>query len=103
MTPDQMKELRSKITEYLQSDHVPYRQAAYRDLFALGCYLHFVGNKEAGRKAIRTAFGAIQLPDSIESRFFKILEGNEKECFTWGLAHSEIKSLMKESSSSKPQ
>lgn len=40
-----------------------YVQAAVRDLFALGCYLHVAGDKNAGAKACATALRAARAPN----------------------------------------
>jgi hypothetical protein len=55
-------------------------EIALRDLFALGCYLHAIGQIIAGKKAIRTALIVTKIIKRTDGLFSKLLDelpGNE--------------------------
>jgi hypothetical protein len=73
----------------------PYAQAAFQDLFAIGCYLHATGQQDAGLKTCATALRGAHSGQQAERSILKHLPGNERECFEAAWPHSELKMLLK--------
>ena len=76
----------------------PGKELVYKDLFAVGCYLHVQGKKKAGRKAVLTVLMALD-PKGKRAYFRKILDslnGNEVRYGHDILAHVEVVALMDE-------
>lgn len=93
--------LNSKLTTI---DPTNYLGTALRDLFGLGCYLHFSGAERAGRKAIRTAMEAAGFHKSNKTIFHKIMDSlasNERLYFNKISAHSELYDVWRESEFNK--
>jgi hypothetical protein len=70
---------------------------AIKDLFALGCWLHATGHKEAGSKAVDTALKAINLDRTNKTLFLQVvdhLQGNEYRYAMAIQAHVEINLLL---------
>lgn len=67
----------------------------YRDVFAVACYLHQVGQRQAGEKVIQTLFD--QLGRNMRTTYFGNLVSNlsdNEERFALGVcAHLEVKKL----------
>jgi len=66
---------------------------AYRDLFALGCYLHKTGVTSAGISAVRTAMRSAGIHGDIRQRVLDTLEGNEDVFAKATNPHNEILEL----------
>lgn len=79
----------------IANDPDNYVGAALCDLFALGCYLHSIGQTEAGTKTVKTALRATSFVEknSKTNLFSKVIEnlsGNEKEYFDKIAPHVEL-------------
>lgn len=85
-------ELRGMIETKYPNDHM-----AFKDLFALGCFLHKNGQIRAGRKAVDQVLSAVRV-DGNEGYLASILgnlEGNEPRFADEIFAHLEINNLFK--------
>ncbi len=70
---------------------------AVKDLFAVGCWLHATGERDAGLKAVDTALKAINLDRENKSLFLAIVDrlaGNEFRFAKAIEAHHEINALI---------
>ena len=69
----------------------------YKDHFALGCYLHATGHKEAGEKICREVLSDLGY-EQRKTYFVRILQslsGNEIEYGLAIQAHSQVNSLLR--------
>jgi len=94
------KEELDKVKEKISSlDERKAIATGIADLFALGCWLHLKGHKEAGTKAVNTALQAINLDHTNKTLYLKIIDnisGNELLFSSAIWAHAEINELFKE-------
>ena len=94
MKPESLEKLRQIIEAEVPTAG---RQFLYKDHFALGCYLHAIGQKEAGEKMCREVLSDLGYGQrkTYFCRILQSLAGNEIE---YGLdiqAHSEVNSLLR--------
>lgn len=73
-------------------DQPAHQLLAYRDLFAIGCYLRTIGREEAGQKACINALRAVGCKEMKKACDY--LSEHEQECFQAVHPHAEIASLM---------
>lgn len=95
LTDKEWEALNSKLSAI---DSTNYLGTALRDLFGLGCYLHFSGAERAGLKSIRTAMEAVGFHKSNKTIFHKAMDsiaGNERICFNKISAHAELYDIWK--------
>jgi hypothetical protein len=84
----------SRLREMIRERH-PEHFSAFADLFALGCFLHMNGKKEAGRKLVREVLNTVRAHGAkmyIES-ILDNLEGNESRFAADIHAHLEVNEL----------
>lgn len=89
----------SKLNNKLDEIGNPNSIMVYKDLFAIGCFLHATGNaenKRAGRKVVDTVLSAIgyETNKTYFRAILNSLEGNEIEYGRGIDAHAEIESLL---------
>jgi hypothetical protein len=91
----------SQITEVshlmFQLDERKAVATAVADLFALGCWLHASGHKEAGLKAVETSLQAVNLDRTNKQLFLAVVDGlagNEYRFSAAIEAHAEINALL---------
>lgn len=72
----------------------PYEQAAYQDLFALGCFLHATGQAKAGLKTCATALRGAHCNNEVVGDILAFVPGNEQACFEAAWPHAELKALL---------
>lgn len=92
------------ISKLIAFDPTNFLGDALRDLFGLGCYLHFIGSERAGLNALRTAMVAVGFHKSNKTIFHKAmnsLAGNERLYFDKIRTHSELYDVWQQSDSIK--
>lgn len=88
----------TKLDEIIQKESkTATEQVLYRDIFAVACYLHQIGQRQAGEKVIQTLFD--QLGRNMRTTYFGHLASNltgNEERFALGVcAHLEVNKLFR--------
>lgn len=94
---DLMISVEIDILRHVIEAHTPSAEAQmlYKDAFALGCYLHRAGHKNAGLTLCQTVVDALE-SEKNKTAFAHILstlEGNEGSYAAGVIAHNEINAL----------
>jgi hypothetical protein len=86
----------TKLDEIIDKEgETPTERILYRDVFAVACYLHKIGEKQAGARVIKTLFDHLgrNLRKTYFDQLMENLEGNQERFAMDVCAHLEVNKL----------